>query len=102
LRDHREHRVLIRGAMVLVTLLIIQVTLGAFTVWMRKPADIASAHVAVGALTLMTTFILTVRAMRLYGIRSASCKAADGIGGLGVSEKTADAIRGFTEGGVAA
>ena len=47
-----------------------QVTIGALTVWMKKPADIASAHVAVGALTLVMTFVLTVRAMRLYGTRS--------------------------------
>ena len=33
---------------------------------MRKPADIASSHVAVGALILMTTFVLLIRSMRLY------------------------------------
>ena len=40
--------------------------LGVLTVLLHKPADIASAHVAVGALTLMTTFVLTARACRLY------------------------------------
>src|SRR5688500_15949276 len=69
-RQHREHRVLVRGAALLVPLLLTQVTIGALTVWMKKPADIASAHVAVGALTLVMTFVLTVRAMRLYGTRS--------------------------------
>jgi cytochrome c oxidase assembly protein subunit 15 len=70
LRHHRENPMLVRGALLLVALLLVQLTLGAFTVWNRKPADIASAHVAVGALTLMTTFVLTVRAIRLYRVRS--------------------------------
>jgi hypothetical protein len=33
---------------------------------MRKPADIASLHVAVGALVLVTSFVITLRAGRLY------------------------------------
>jgi cytochrome c oxidase assembly protein subunit 15 len=57
---------LLRPAWLLLGLLLTQLTLGALTVLLRKPADIASAHVAVGALTLMTTFVLTVRAVRLY------------------------------------
>jgi cytochrome c oxidase assembly protein subunit 15 len=55
-----------RPAMYLIALLIVQITLGILTVLMRKPADIASLHVAVGALTLMTTFVLLVRSMRLH------------------------------------
>jgi heme A synthase len=55
-------------------LLFTQLTLGVLTVLLRKPADIASAHVAVGALVLVTTFVLAVRSMRLY---SASPLAAD-------------------------
>src|SRR3954451_5185409 len=57
---------LIRPAWLLLALLLTQLTLGAATVLLRKPADVASAHVAVGALTLMMTFVLTVRAVRLY------------------------------------
>jgi cytochrome c oxidase assembly protein subunit 15 len=57
---------LTRLAVLLGLLLVTQITLGALTVLKRKPADLASAHVAVGALTLMTTFVLAVRAMRLY------------------------------------
>jgi cytochrome c oxidase assembly protein subunit 15 len=37
----------------------IQVTLGAATVWSNKAADIATAHVLVGALSLMTGAILS-------------------------------------------
>jgi heme A synthase len=36
------------------------------TVLLKKPADIASAHVAVGALVLVTTIVLAVRSLRLY------------------------------------
>ena len=43
--------------------------LGVLTVYLRKPADIASAHVAVGALVLVTAFTIAVRSMRLYSLR---------------------------------
>jgi cytochrome c oxidase assembly protein subunit 15 len=57
---------LVAPAIILLVLLATQVTLGALTVLLHKPADVASAHVAVGALTLMTTFVLTARILRLY------------------------------------
>ncbi len=50
-------------------LLVTQVTLGILTVLLRKPADIASAHVAVGALLLVTNWVIAVRA---FGVVSAS------------------------------
>jgi len=50
-------------------LLATQVTLGILTVLLRKPADIASAHVAVGALLLVTIWVIAVRA---FGVISAS------------------------------
>ncbi|HEY1923382.1 MAG TPA: COX15/CtaA family protein [Tepidisphaeraceae bacterium] len=50
-------------------LLVAQVTLGILTVLMRKPADIASAHVAVGSLLLVTNWVIAVRA---YGVVHAS------------------------------
>jgi cytochrome c oxidase assembly protein subunit 15 len=53
-------------ALTLIFLLATQITLGALVVILRKPADLTSAHVAVGALTLMTAFVLTVRSWRLY------------------------------------
>jgi cytochrome c oxidase assembly protein subunit 15 len=68
LRRHRRAG-LVAPAAWLSVLLAAQLTLGVLTVLLRKPADVASAHVAVGALTLMTTFVLTVRAMRLYSRR---------------------------------
>ena len=53
-------------AWLLLGLLAAQLTLGVLTVLLKKPADIASAHVAVGALVLATTFLIASRAMRLY------------------------------------
>jgi heme a synthase len=52
-----------RPALAVLALLVIQVTLGILTVLWRKPADIASAHVAVGALLLVTTWVIAMRAI---------------------------------------
>ncbi len=56
---------IVRPAGALIVLLLLQLTLGALTVLWRKPADIASSHVAVGALVLLTTFVLAMRSGRL-------------------------------------
>ena len=61
----RRRTELTRGAVVLSALLLTQVTLGVLTVLWRKPADVASLHVAVGALVLVTAFVMTVRAARV-------------------------------------
>jgi heme a synthase len=53
-------------AVLLGVLLLTQLTLGVLTVIFRKPADVASAHVAVGALVLVTTWMIFVCAARLY------------------------------------
>jgi cytochrome c oxidase assembly protein subunit 15 len=63
---HRRRRELTSLCAILLALLAGQLVLGLATVYYRKPADVASAHVAVGALVLMTTFVLTVRAFRLF------------------------------------
>jgi heme A synthase len=65
LRKHRKQG-LTRPAILLLILLATQITLGVLTVLLKKPADLASAHVAVGALVLVTTFVLAVRSMRVY------------------------------------
>jgi heme a synthase len=64
-RRHRRGGLLF-PAIVLLTLLCAQITLGTLTVLLRKPADVASAHVAIGALVLASSFWLAVRALRLY------------------------------------
>jgi cytochrome c oxidase assembly protein subunit 15 len=67
LRRRRDAVGLAIPAVLLIVLLVAQVTLGSLVVLLRKPADVTSLHVAVGALTLMTAFILTARAWRLFG-----------------------------------
>lgn len=69
IRRYRTQPRLVRPAVLLLILLATQLTLGVLTVVLRKPADVASAHVAVGALVLVTTFVPTARAWRIFGIR---------------------------------
>ena len=69
-RTARDQRTLVNPAVALGVLLLTQLTLGVLTVVYRKPADVASAHVACGALVLATTVLIAVRATRLYVLRS--------------------------------
>jgi heme a synthase len=73
---HRRRRELTGLAVCLLALLAVQLVLGLATVYYKKPADVASAHVAVGALVLMTSFVLTVRAFRLYWPRESLAPAS--------------------------
>ena len=50
--------VLTQWSIVWVGLILLQATLGALTIWTNKAADLATAHVAGGALTLVTGVIL--------------------------------------------
>jgi cytochrome c oxidase assembly protein subunit 15 len=54
---------------VLAALLAAQVTLGVLTVLWRKPADVASLHVAVGALVLVTAFVMAAHSARVNYVR---------------------------------
>lgn len=55
-----------------------QVTLGVLTVYWLKPADIASLHVACGALLLMTAFVMTCLLARVNApyFRTAAARSA--------------------------
>jgi heme a synthase len=57
-------RELVRPAALLLTLLCVQVTLGAYVIWTAKQFVINSLHVAVGASVLGTSLVLTLRAHR--------------------------------------
>lgn len=55
-----------------VSLVFVQFLLGAATIWTNKSADIATAHVAVGAITLVTGSLLSLvafRALRSHSVR---------------------------------
>lgn len=56
---------LARMAVIWMLLLVVQVSLGIATVLYNKPADVATAHVAVGALSLVCGTILSLAARRL-------------------------------------
>jgi len=75
----------------LVGLLATQLTLGVLVVWLRKPADVTSTHVAAGALTLPPGFVLSVLAMRLYGARVAqpARRGEEALEGIGVGARLA-------------
>jgi cytochrome c oxidase assembly protein subunit 15 len=56
-----RHKAFLRPGAGILVLLVIQVTLGVLTVLLRKPADIASAHVAVGSLLLVSVWVIAMR-----------------------------------------
>ena len=53
-------------ALLLVTLLVVQLLLGALTVWTGKGVEIATAHVATGALLLGVSVVVSARSFQLY------------------------------------
>ena len=57
--------ILRRWSAVWVSLVLLQFVLGACTIWTNKAADIATAHVATGALTLVLGALLTAMSWRL-------------------------------------
>jgi len=62
---HRRRRELARPATLLVTLVGLQVVLGAFTVLSGRAVWINSLHVVCGALVLTTSLVLTLRSWRI-------------------------------------
>ena len=63
-RYHRDERRLSRPAGLLLLLVLVQGTLGAFVIWSGLQAVINTAHVANGALVLATSLVLTLRSYR--------------------------------------
>jgi heme a synthase len=60
----RSRRELVRPSALLLLLLAVQVTLGAFVIWSGKQFVINSLHVMTGASVLATSLVLTLRAHR--------------------------------------
>jgi cytochrome c oxidase assembly protein subunit 15 len=71
---HRRRPILAVLAALLLGLLTTQLVLGLATVYYKKPADVASAHVAVGALVLMVSFVITAASVRLYRPREKTAR----------------------------
>ena len=70
IRRHVEERQLLRPALVLGGLLLVQLALGALTIWTRKAVLPVTAHVAVGAAVLATSLFLTLRSAHLLAFRA--------------------------------
>ena len=70
---HRTRRELMRPATLLLALVAVQVTLGAFTVLSQRNPWINSFHVVGGALVLTTSLVLTLRSWR---VRFASAQSS--------------------------
>ncbi len=68
LSTYKDEKRLREPALVLATLVVMQALLGALTVWTGKGVQIATAHVATGALLLALSAILTARVFRLYPV----------------------------------
>ena len=62
---HSQRPELRRPAVTLACLVLAQITLGAFVIWSQKHVAINTAHVVVGALTLATSLVLTLRSHRI-------------------------------------
>ncbi len=65
LSQYRTERRLLRPALLLVGLVLLQLALGALTIWTRRAVLPMTAHVAVGAAVLATSVVLMLRAARL-------------------------------------
>lgn len=61
---HRKCQELIRPAVLLGVLVILQVILGGLIIWTQRAVPVNSAHVAVGALVFSTSLVLTLRVHR--------------------------------------
>ncbi|MGH8092247.1 MAG: COX15/CtaA family protein [Chthoniobacterales bacterium] len=67
-RERRYPALLRRMSNLWLGLVLVQITLGAWTIWSNKAADIATAHVAVGAITFATGIVIVALLLRLqYG-----------------------------------
>lgn len=63
-KDHSSHAELVRPVVLLVSLVLLQAGLGAWTIWSAKSAVPTSLHVATGAATWGTSVYLALRARR--------------------------------------
>ena len=65
LYHHPQRAELRRPTLLLIGLVLTQVTLGAYVIWSEKNVAVNTAHVIVGALTLATSLVLTLRTYRV-------------------------------------
>jgi heme a synthase len=68
LRAYRAEPRLLHPALVLTALLLVQLTLGALTIWTRRAVLPMTAHVAVGAAVLATSLLMVLWSCRLVRV----------------------------------
>lgn len=84
LKNYRTESKLREPALIVLILLVVQVFLGALTVWSGKGMEIATAHVACGALLLATNALLTVRTYHWYNVQEIPRSYSLAVEGSGV------------------
>jgi heme a synthase len=67
-RSYRDRPELTRPALLLIVLLLMQLTLGALTIWSGRAVLPTTTHVAIGAAVLATSLALTIRLRALGGL----------------------------------
>jgi cytochrome c oxidase assembly protein subunit 15 len=67
-RDARQVPALRKLSMWWIAFLLVQLTLGAWTIWSNKAADIATAHVAVGAIMLSFGVSISAICLRILAL----------------------------------
>ena len=77
LRRHANDRTLRRTALGLFLLLVVQVCLGAITVWSVRSVIPTTSHVAIGAAVLATSLSLTLRAYHIFGLPNRAAAARE-------------------------
>jgi heme a synthase len=65
---YRTERQLLSPALLLMAFLVVQLVLGAYTIWTRRAVLPMTAHVAIGAAVLATSLLLTLRVYRLVAV----------------------------------
>jgi cytochrome c oxidase assembly protein subunit 15 len=88
LYHHRQRGPLRRGAILLLVLLAVQITLGGLTVLSGKHEIINSLHFVTGGVVLITSLVLTLRAHRLLFVERAAA------GRVGAMSNSSAAVRG--------
>jgi heme A synthase len=87
-----------RPAFALAGLVLVQITLGAFVIWSQKNVAINTAHVVVGALTLATSLVVTLRSHQLRFRGAATAAAIVAKNALSSATTTTDKSKRATRG----
>ena len=85
LYHHPRRRDLVRPAVLLIGLVFVQITLGAFVVWSGLQPIVNTAHVVNGAAVLGTSLVLTLRSFRA-GFERTVQPIRTPVAGMGLSE----------------